>query len=257
MRALRPLLTLLALVAAYAPANAQPTAANVFDNMVAAFEDRSSGIDNYTVVSDGFTSHYRKVAGSGPTRYEVGTEVGQAAVGNMTTRFSLDNPYLVRERFATGAAVAGEGILDGAAVWLLKVNPGIGGDVESMQLYVDKEAWVVRGADLDLSDDGEDRSIEIRFEDFRETSGLLYPWRSTARVLGADVDTDQLEKAKEAMEQMEDRLADMPPAQAEMIRSRMEESLKRLEGMTAGEGITSTFTVSEVRVNQGVPADVF
>ncbi|NNE69112.1 MAG: hypothetical protein HKN29_01985 [Rhodothermales bacterium] len=251
---------LLAMLLTSISALAQPTAAEVLDQMIEAFEARSAGIDNYTVVSDAFTSHYRRSSGSSATRFEVGTVAGQAALGNMTTRFSMDNPYVVRQRFGTGVMLSGEATMGGAPVWVLEVDPAQAGEgLKSMYLFVDQQEWVVRGADLEVSEDGDVRHIEIRFEDFRTTDGLLYPWRSSVHVSGdnAGVDPDELARARASMEEMESRLAHMPPEHAALLRSRLEASMKRIEDLTAGEGLTATFNVSEVRVNQGVPADAF
>ncbi|MFT5142132.1 MAG: hypothetical protein ACI80V_002424 [Rhodothermales bacterium] len=240
---------------------AQPTAKGLFDRMVSSFEERSQGIDNYTIVTDAFTSHYRRVVGSGGTRFEVATKVATMGVGNMTTRFSLDNPYRLREMHSAGAALIGPSDLEGVPVIAVKLTPPTGpdADVEAMQLYVDPDLLVVRGLDIESRGPDGLARIEIRFEDFRESDGLLYPWTSRATIHspGAGVDQENLDRAREAMEEMEDRLAEMPAAQQEMIRARMTESLRRIEEMSAGEGISTVFTVSEVRVNAGIPDGVF
>jgi hypothetical protein len=233
-------------------AEAQSTASEVFDLMVSAHEGRMQGINNYTVVSDAFTAHYRRTGGD---RFEVGTEVSNVRMGNMTSGFGTEDPRTLRELYGAGAQLTGATDMDGAAVFVIELTPPPGGDAQRMTLFVDQELLVVRGIDVDSNQPGQ--GLEIRFEDFRETESLLNPWLSRVTVLGAGMTPTELAEANTALEQMEVRIEQMPAAQQAMLQPRLEEMRERIDAMANGGGMNATYVVSEVRVNQGVPASAF
>ncbi len=239
--------------AVFAPATlGQSTASEVFDLMVSAHEGRMQGINNYTVVTDAFTAHYRRTGGD---RFEVGTEVSNVRMGNMTSSFATEDPRTLRELYGNGAQLTGTADMDGAPVFVMTLVPPPGGDAQGMTLFVDQEMFVVRGIDVESTQSGQ--GLEIRFEDFRETEGLLNPWLSRVTVLGPGMSATELAEAAASLEQMEVRIEQMPAAQQAMLQPRLEEMRERIESMTAGAGVNVTYVVSEVRVNQGVPSSAF
>ena len=231
---------------------AQSTASDVFDLMVSAHDGRMQGVSNYTVVTDAFTSHFRRTGGD---RFEVGTEMSDVRVGNMTSGFATEDPRTLRELYAGGAQLSGTAEMDGAPVFVITLTPPPGGDAQSMTLFVDKGLFVVRGLDIASTQVGQ--GMEIRFEDFRETSGLLNPWLSRVTVLGVGMSPAELADATASLEQMEERIEQMPAAQQAMLQPRLDEMRERLATMSTGVGMNATYVVTEVRVNQGVPAGVF
>jgi outer membrane lipoprotein-sorting protein len=247
--------------------SAQNSADAVFDRMIAAFEENVQGVNDYTVVSDAFTSYHRRVPHSGGSKFEAATTstLGGMGLGNMTTRFSTDNPRAMKELYGQASTLIGQDSFDGASVHVLRVDasafPGDEADMEEMKLYVDSANWMLLGMRVMSRKSGGEGLTEIvmHFEDYRDDDGLLFPYRTRVVMPNPDVDIDdeQVERAREALAQIQERMASMPAAQRTAMETMMASQIERMEKLAAGGDLETIYQVTELRVNTGVDAALF
>jgi hypothetical protein len=246
---------------------AQDTSDQVFDEMIAAFEASAEGVNDYVVVTEAFTSYHRRMDTSEGTRFQVATKstVGALGIGNMTTRFATDNPYALREMYGDAASLAAPALFDGEECMVVNIDtaalPASESDLNSMVLYVHPATWTLRGIRMAVSGDQTEaaRELEVHFEDYRDDEGLLYPYRTRIVIPNpnAQLDDSQVERAREALEQIDARLADMPTEQREAMQKMMAGQIEKMEAMLAGGALESIYEVTEIRVNQGIDPAIF
>lgn len=267
----RTIQALLCLSLLVSTARAQ-SATEILERARAAYEARMTGIDDYTIVTEQFTTYYKKVEQDGRMvwrsymRLNTGDLPGSLDGYDLTT----DIPTFL-EDIAPYTAYVDEETLDGQRVHHLRVESfppdAFGEDAddapERMDLYLDTERLVpLRMEIADTKEiDGQTRSIEqvIRFEDYREVDGLLYPFRTVMELSGlnAELSEEDRAKAREGMAELKKQLAEMPEAQANMMRKMLEPQLKRLESMLASGTMTMEIVVTDLKVNTGVPDEYF
>lgn len=135
--------------------------------------------------------------------------------------------------------------------------------LHTMDLWIDADEYVP----LRLRMDGEIENhgqvspmwIERLDQDYRQVGPMYEPYRQVLRMSGlmAAMDEDQrrqMERAKAEMANMEDRIANLPPAQQEMVRRQMTQMAAMIERMTGGDQVFEmTINVTDIAINEGRP----
>ncbi|GIV60533.1 MAG: hypothetical protein KatS3mg043_1622 [Rhodothermaceae bacterium] len=270
----RRLLALLSLCLFAGAARAQ-SADDILRQMVEAYEARMAGIDDYTVVTEQFTTYYKKVERDGRRSYDAYTELnveGLPAMGALNEDDPMMNdPRVFLANMAGYGERVGQAAIDGRPVHHLRfeefppdaLHADPATTPKRLDLYVDAEHLVPVKMHMWMEhrQDGAPREVEaeMRFEDYRETKGLLHPFRTTMRLSGlqADISEKELAEARKGMAELEKQLAGMPEAQADRMRKMLEPQLKKLEEILESGTLTMTFVVRELKVNTGVPGQHF
>lgn len=265
-------LTSLALVIATAPASSQD-ASEIIDRMLAEYEARAEGIDDYTVVQSfmGFeaTSYFVKQMRDGRPVFELQSVATDADEMEDPGPGSLDDIYAVGDDFKENAEYVGRETVDGSDTHVLDITDlentelgqQIGQDSEfrpvSGRFFIDAELYVPRRMVLDgelTNEDGvHDVTMTMDMEDYREHEGLLLAHRTVMTVEGLGAALD--EEARAQFEEMERELAEMSPEQRRMVESMMSDQLDQFRAMMSGEDepMVVEVQVSQVRVNAGPP----
>lgn len=260
------------LATAATPLTAQ-SAGEVIDRMLDAYEARTEGIDDYTLVQRfmGFetASYFVKEMEDGRPVFRLqgataaDMEMEEAGPG------TLDEIYAIGEEFKRNAEYVGRETVAGNDVHVLDIT-----DLESTsfgqsmardsqfrpvsgRIYLDAETYVPRR----MAFDGELTNPEgthqvtstMDLEDYRDHQGMLIAHRTVMTIegLGAAID----EESRAQFEQMEEELANMPPEQRQMVEAMMSEQLEQFRAMMEGDDqpMVVEVEVQEVRVNAGPP----
>lgn len=194
------------------------------------------------------------------------------------------DPYQIMRLAADASRVDGTETIAGASSWVLVVETPARLELpdaddftpRSVTLYVDRETYVLRGANVagDLTRSGQTVPVtmETRLEDYREVEGYLHPFRTVTNIRGIEATISDEERAQleqmgpmleERMRQMEEQLEDMPPEQRAMVERMMRQQMPQMEqmmgqlGALAGAEPTEiTVDVLELLVNEGRPASL-
>lgn len=276
MRAVMPTLTLTAVFAALAPAalTAQ-SAQNVLDRMLAEYDRRAEGIDNYTVIQDvmgqSMSMYFEKdVSGAHPvfrTRQVVVNGMGDQSLADRSQ--DADEFWAMLPELAAKATSGGRETVDGHAVHVVQLNDmaetGFGKSFapdnadftpRRSTLYVDADLWVPRRmvfeGTMTFQGREADITMTIDLRDIRDISGLLHPFVTAVRIdgLGQAVDPEM----RQQYEQMKKQLAEMPESQRQMVEQMMKGRMEQMEQVMGGDGgMNVELVVREVRVNAGPP----
>lgn len=272
-------LTLVFLIGSIPCVHAQITAQAVLQNMVDAYEQRTATISDYTVVSDAFTSYHKKYTDNGRTLFKSTTQLntmGNPMVGTMTTQMGTDNPYRMQALLAEHVTYAGTHVIDGKTAHVLELTDFTAfadteqpnqGTPKYVRYAIDADDWVLLEIEMQMETlvDGTHQTVNphIRFEDYRTVDGLLYPFRTIVEMRGMAVDTsissEQIAEARAAIASIDERLKDLPETQRKQMKAMMKPQVERFEQMIANssEGLTMTYTVTDIQVNTGLSDDLF
>lgn len=268
------LLTAALTVAWSAPVCAQ-SAAEIFDRMLAGHEQRTKGIDNYTLVQEtmGFETvmyfEREMVNDRSLLRLKRTTSMG------VTVNADEDNAgfnaiYEVAHELAAHATYAGRDEIDGYAVHVLKIDDlaeidfGRGTVDENSDfvpergtVYVDTDMLIPRRMEFEGSLATEqgttDVTSTVNLQDYREIEGMLVPFRTIVEMQGLSEAIDP--EMRQQYEEMKRQLAEMPEAQRAMAERMMKSQLEQIEKMMQGDDMVIEMTVTDVRVNAGPPSE--
>ena len=185
--------------------------------------------------------------------------------------------------FASAARVVGRETVDGRDAYLLRAEgPTVaayaqtspaGGSFtpETVSLWLDSEYYVplrllVEGT---MADSGRTSPLRIEkiSEDYRwygdmGTAGILAPKLQTMRIEGltgegmTEKEKGEMLKAQEELRKAKEQLDALPPAQKQMVMSRMGGQMEQLERMASGgsdAAMEATIEILDVKVNAGPP----
>jgi hypothetical protein len=251
-------------------------AAGILAEALARQEARMAGIDNYTVVQTVMgietTAYYEREVVDGRPRFraQVVSAGGQRVPADPDEWEDLYDAFAA---YADRTTLAGSETVDGHRTHVLVVDdfsriPAVGARSEEMRevefhratLHVDAEIFVLRRMVLDgvLRASGSDAPVTVvgRFEDHREVSGMIHPFRTviTAEGMTPDIPAAEVEEARRNLDEMRSRMASMPAAQREMMERMIRPQMEQLEGMLGGGGMEFVTEVREIRVNAGPPS---
>lgn len=249
------------------------SASDVIDRMLDAYEARTEGIDNYTLVQDfmGFsaTTYFVKEMVDGRPVFKL-QNVSTAGMNMQDSGpGTLDEIYAMGEDFKEKATYLGRETVDGRDTHVLEISDledtelgqQMGQDSEfrpiSGRLFLDAEEYMPRRMifEGELQNDEGVHAVTSTMDllDYRDHEGLLVAHRTVMTIegLGAAIDED----ARAQFEQMERELENMPPEQRRMVESMMADQLEQFRAMMEGgdESMVVEVVVSDVRVNAGPP----
>ena len=256
-----------------APLVAQ-SAADIVRQMLAEYERRTEGVENYTLVQDamGFetVSYFEKETKDGRPVFRLrrtsagGIEMGDSGDG------SLDEIYSMGEDLARKARYEGREQIDGYGVYVLaipdfdgvelgrNVTPDSDFEPKRGRVFLDVEAYVPRRLEFEGEMTNEQGVHEVTTSlsmgDYREVGGMLVPYRTVITIegLGAAIDAE----TRAQFEQMQRELQNMPREQRRAVESMMAQQLEQFRAMMDGSEapMTVEVMVREVLVNAGPPA---
>ena len=250
-------------------------AEDVLDRAIAAYMARMEGIDNYTIVQSvmGMESviHFEKEMVDGRPRFRsTMMSVGGHVIDSDPDEW--EDPYEMLAEYSDKATLRGTETVDGHRVYVVVVDgiselPGMSSDAAGMDevtfdrgvLYLDVDSYVLRRMEMagTMNTDGKSSPVTVTglFEDYRNTQGMLHPFRTTMTMQGADggiSDADRAE-ARRGMQELRQQLEQMPAAQRQMMENMLASQIERIESMLEGD-MEIVVEVKEIRVNAGPPA---
>ena len=273
MRLCRASLLVTALVVMGGDPVAAQSARDIVDEMLAAYEARMTGIENYTLVQGvmGFetvTYHEKEVSADGRAVFR--TRLGSMAGQEGSPATGIDDVYAIGDDLANRSEYLGRESLNNHDVHVLDIfdllGTGFGANVAQgseftptrgrvsldVDTYVPRrllfEGEMIRGGSvLPLT-------ATMDMDDYRDVQGLLIPYRTITTIegLAAAIDSD----VRAQFEQMQLELEAMPPQQRQMIESMMADQMRQFEAMMADDAapMTVEVLVTDVRVNEGPPS---
>ena len=102
---------------------------------------------------------------------------------------------------------------------------------EKVTLWLDRSELLTRGVAMAFP--GEGITVTYRFNDYQTFSGLPVPMVTEVHIEGLEelISDEELAEARQAMQQLEAQLEQMPEAQRDMIRQQIQPQIERLEQM--------------------------
>jgi hypothetical protein len=267
-RILLPLLFLPLIVAVPRPASAQ-SASGLIQAMMERYEERMSGIENYTVTQDamGFaTTTYFE-------RGEDGTFTMTSSAGSGgAQRMPAPGPEMLR-RVADVSTLEGMEDVAGRTAHVILIEDiealsesgsfGPAGTWEdaTVRMWIDEERLIPlqMGWQGTMTVNGKSGPVSstIVFEDYREEQGLLHPFTTRITTEGMaeimDISEEQMEEMRQGMAQLQEQMESMPAAQRGMMERMMGGQLERMREMMSSGAMNVVVQVTEVRVNAGPP----
>jgi len=252
---------------------AAQSASDVVDAMLAAYESRIEGVQNYTLVQavmgfEAVTYYEKDVSGGRPVfRTSMAGVAGQE--GSPAT--GIDDVYALGEDLAERSEYVGRERVNDYDVHVLEVvdlrGTGFGSNVAqdsefeptSGRVYLDVDTYVPRRfifeGEMTLEGSTSPLTATMEMGDYRDVQGLLVPYRTVTTIegLGAVIDPEM----RAQFEQMQRELDALPPEQRQMIEAMMADQMKQFEAMMSDDGAPMVIEVlvSDVLVNQGPPND--
>ncbi len=263
----------LALVCAIpAPVVAQ-SASDIVERMLAEYERRSEGVDNYTLIQEvmGFetVAYFEKEITDGRPVFRLkSTSAGGMTLGDSEDG-SLDQIYTMGDELARKARYEGRDRIDGYDVHVLvmpdfegmdfgrNMTPDADFEPKRGRIFLDVDTYAPRRMEFEGEMTNEqgvhEVTTSVEMGDYREVGGMLMPYRTVISIegLGAAIDPE----TRAQFEQMQAELENMPPAQRRMVESMMAEQLDQFRAMMGGSDapMTVEVMVREVLVNAGPP----
>jgi hypothetical protein len=253
------------------PVSAQ-SGADIVERMLAEYERRSEGVENYTLMQTTMgvetVSYFEKEIVDGHPVFKL---VSNVAAGMMVDGGGggADEIFLMGAELTDRAEYAGREQTDGFDVHVLDIDDlsgmgfeedmGDNGNFEPIdgRIFLDADTYAPRRLEFNGMMTSEQGAHEVNstvvMGDYREVSGMLIPHRTVISITGLGEAIDPETRAQ--FEQMQRELENMPPAQRRMVESMMADQLAQFNAMMEGGDapMTVEVTVNEVRVNTGAP----
>ena len=134
-------------------------------------------------------------------------------------------------------------------------------EMEDMEIVFDTGTiWIesgtmhVRKVFMEQTVDGDkNMSMEMNLNDYQVFSGYPVPMKMTMKIGGmaSQFSEEEIAEARQAMQQMEQQLSQMPEAQRQAIERQIKPQMEQFERMLeSGEGMTMNIAVTDVKVNE-------
>jgi hypothetical protein len=245
------------------------TARDVLRTAMDRNDARLKGIENFTVVQDvmGFevTTYYETQIVDGHA-VPVARETGEGSGHAMATL------YASLPEMTEHARLEGTDTIDDHKCYAIRVEdmseldlaPDMGGTTDeftpkSMLFHLDQKDYLLRKMRIEGDVEQEGRqvpmSMDIGLSDYRTVDGLVHPFATTIVVhgLSSAISAEDMEKARKALAEMKEQMAEMPEEQRKVMASMMSGQMQRMEEMVSSDEMKMTMKVKEVRVNQPAP----
>jgi hypothetical protein len=253
------------------------SAADILDRMLAEYERRTEGVQDYTIVQETMgvetVSYFEKEMVDGRSVFRlrrVGT-AGAVVAESDAEESGWDEFYTVLPQMMTRSLYEGQDEIEGHAVHVVLVNdldeinfgPGSaqeGGDFEPerARLFVDVDQWIVRRMVFEgrMTAQGETHEVTSTadFRDFRDVEGMIHPFHMVVRMEGLGEAMGP--EMRQQLEEMRQQLEEMPEAQRKMMEEMMKGQMAQFENMMGDEGgMQVEIHVVELKVNTGPGGD--
>jgi len=238
------------------------SAAEILQATADRYEERMSGIENYTIVQDvmGFaaTTYYER--GEDGT-FTLSSLEGSSAVQRIPV---VDRAHM--SRVAEVSTYEGEQEVGGRSAHVIFVEdietpsqPGF--EDGTVRMWIDEEWLVPLQVRMEgtVTVDGKSGPVTstVVFEDYHDEQGLFHPYTTRITTEGVselmDVSEEQMEEMMRGMEQLQEQLKSMPAAQRAMMERMMGGQLELVQQMLSSGAMDLVVQVTEVRVNAGPP----
>ncbi len=126
-------------------------------------------------------------------------------------------------------------------------------EAEAATIWIDADQLYVRKILMEQNIGGDGMSVEMRLDDYREYSGLPLAHTIEMKIhgLSSQFSEEDIAEARQAMEEMERQLAQMPEAQRNAIERQLKPQIEQFEQMLeGGEPGAMVMKVVNVKVNQ-------
>lgn len=246
------------------------SAEGILETALQRYEERMSGVDNYTVVQEVMgtevTNYFEKRMKDGRPVF---VETDSWGAGEEQEIGEFYNMFMT---VADRAETEGTETVDGERCHVIVVDdfsgvdlyPGSDAESEDFQprlarFYLDEDEYVIRQmyVEGEMERDGAMHPVEmeILFQDYREVEGMLHPFQTQMTMSGMNdaMSPEEREEARRSLEQMKQEMAEMSESQRKMVESMMGDRLKQLEEMVNSGTIEITMQVKELKVNAGPP----
>ncbi len=261
----------------FIPASPAMTGAELLDTMRDAYEEQHESIEDYTLVTDMYTTYYRKKIVDGRTTFETRTEVHgprewkEAGDAVHVGHSDLFDPEIYDE-LRRAARYGGTETRNGDSMPVLEIDemrlpsePDTDGQrLQNVRMLIEPGKWVAREMSFDVDVDvrpGQTGAFspEFHFDDYRNVEGMWIPYRTTLIIeIGDDlIGPEEREQARQQLAQMERQLEQMPEEQRAMMEQMMGGRIDQIRGMLEGERMEWVINVREVKVNTGLSDDLF
>jgi hypothetical protein len=252
-----------------------PQAAEVLETVWQHYEKSIRDVDEYTVVTEQFTTHYVKQYENDRPYFvsEVETESfwgSVSAMGMHSTSPMVDADFFSAEVFdhlKQHAVYLGTESLDGMNAHIIfledmRVFMDAFDDVDEpmgqLSLYFDDEHWVLRQMKFTAEAEIEEGRVQViepvvKMKDYRNISGMMVPFETQIIVQGLseNMSDAEREEAQQALLELERELAQMPEQQRQMVEQMMSGQLGQLRKMLEEDSMEFFIRVQEVLVNTG------
>ena len=279
-RLLQPLAPLFLALFLLAPTAAQGQSVEaVINEMKARYEQQFASVDNYIIETDKYTTYFRKADASAEARYESRTvwNESEGLFGQMD--FSDSPGYYATEdqldKLAAEAEYGGTETIDGTEAHVLLIDDpqaladdGSGEEnpeevTGTMRLYIDASQYVPIRMDFEAQVESERGTQTVKptmtFSDYRTIDGLTVPWMMQMKMdnLNSSMSPEERAQARESLEQMEEQMKNMSDRQRKMMERMLKGKMESLRKIIEEGTIEFNVQVRDVKVNTGIPDDVF
>lgn len=260
-------LAVLALAAvALAPASAAAQSGEeLLQTAMERYESRAEGVDSYTVVQEtmGATTTLRFVKQTVDGHPVFLPEGSEDVASGMS-------PWARFPELAERAAVKGKETVNGVETTVLGVSDleglGFGQAMEEseavsgftpkeMTLYIDTDDYLLRRMKLTGTGQTESGTSDVTFvadlRDYREVEGFYHPFRMEVSITGLStgMSEEEMEEARQKMEEYQARLEEMPEQQRAMMEKMVAPQMEKLREMLQSGRMDFTVTVKSLEVN--------
>ena len=229
------------------------------------YEASIENIDDYVVVMDQQTVHYKKAWDNGRPYFK--SRVKDADQQEVTSGSNLTDAEVfsrVYEALMKDGEYKGTDEVNGYQVHVVYVEkvenivdePWAPHTFEDVYLRIDPNDWVLRELEYKthIEYEGEDRIINQAFQqrDYRDVEGMQYPYETAIIIRGLALTEEERREAEEGLADFERRLEEMPEAQRRMVEQMAGDQIERFRQMLEDDRYETVNRVREVRVNTGM-----
>jgi hypothetical protein len=259
------------------------SAADVINRMLEAYQSRTAGVQNYTVVQEVMGTetvmYFEKEMTNGRPVFHLRSTVvgGMAMPATESDEGDWEEFYSLVPQMVEHARYNGRDQVNGTEVHVITVSNldeiDFGAQAteedddfrpQTGTFFVDTDDMVVQRLVIEgeLTSEGKTHAVASTsdFTDYREVDGMLHPFLITTRVKGWDeaagMDDAKRAEIREQMAEMKRQMEQMPEAQRKMMEQMVAKQIEAMEQMMASEGgeMTVEIRVKELRVNSGPPS---
>ncbi|MDR4987479.1 MAG: hypothetical protein RG741_01415 [Bacteroidales bacterium] len=229
------------------------------------YEASIENIDDFVVVMDQQTLHYKKTWDNGRPYFKsrvVDADEQEVVSGsNLTDAEVFSRVY---EAVMQDGEYKGTDEMNGHSVHVIYIEKGENivdepwapHTFEDVYLRIDIGDWVLRELEYKahIEHEGEQRIINqvIQQRDYRDVEGMQYPYETVVIIRGLALTEEERQEAEEGLAEFERQMETMPEAQRRMVEQMAGDKIERFRQMLEDDLYETVNRVREVRVNTGM-----